>query len=46
MGDFSTSVFWADHPLTGERYIQLRKTVKQIKRKQQQGLPVLPEFLD
>ncbi len=39
--------YWlSDHPPAGERYTQLRKAVEQIKLKQQEGLPVLPEFLD
>ena len=36
----------ANHPPGGERYTQLKKAVDQIKQKQAQGLPLLPEFLD
>jgi len=42
-----TQPFWlSDHPPTGARYTQLRKAVEEIKLKQQEGLPVMPEFLD
>jgi predicted Zn-dependent protease len=44
---FDSPPYWLqDHPPEGERYTQLRKAVEQIKLKQQEGLPVLPEFLD
>lgn len=44
--DGEESVLWSTHPVTSERYTQLRKAIDQIKLKQSSGLPVMPDVLE
>ncbi|MCM8804868.1 MAG: M48 family metalloprotease, partial [Candidatus Omnitrophica bacterium] len=37
-------IFLATHPSSPERYILIEKTVKEIKEKQEKGLPLKVEF--